>query len=164
MMAPACGVHVELHSGDRDELMPLFSLADDSPSAILAYRDRGTLLVARDGETILGHALVIDEGVPDCAELKSLAVGAEYQGRGIGSRLVRAVVDEVRRRGIDRLETSTATADIRNLRFYQLNGFRMLRVERDAFNAETGHHGAISEDGIEVRDRIVFDLPVADQG
>jgi hypothetical protein len=45
---------------------------------------------------------------------------------------------------------ATAAADVGNLRFYQRQGFRVHRVERDAFTPATGLH----IDGIELRDRL----------
>jgi hypothetical protein len=43
------------------------------------------------------------------------------------------------------------------LRFYQLLGFRLLRVERDAFTPETGYP-EIVVDGIPLRDRVWLSL------
>jgi hypothetical protein len=45
----------------------------------------------------------------------------------------------------------------RVLRFYQLLGFRLLRVERDAFTPETGYP-EIVVDGIPLRDRVWLSL------
>jgi hypothetical protein len=44
------------------------------------------------------------------------------------------------------------------LRFYQLLGFRMLRVERDAFTASAGYPHEPTIDGIPLRDRIWLSL------
>jgi hypothetical protein len=56
-----------------------------------------------------------------------------------------------------RLLVATAAADTRVLRFYQLLGFRLLRVERDVFTAEAGYP-AIDVDGIPLRDRVWLSL------
>ena len=56
-----------------------------------------------------------------------------------------------------RLLVATAAADIGNLRFYQLQGFRMLRIERDAFGVATGYPDGIVIDGVALRDRVWFD-------
>jgi hypothetical protein len=55
------------------------------------------------------------------------------------------------------LVVATAAADTRVLRFYQLLGFRMLRVERDAFTPENGYP-EIDVDGIPLRDRVWLSL------
>ena len=49
---------------------------------------------------------------------------------------------------------STATADVGNLRFYQLMGFRFESIDRDAFTPATGYPEPIDIDGIALRDRI----------
>jgi hypothetical protein len=41
-----------------------------------------------------------------------------------------------------------------DLRFYQRQGFRMLRIERDAFVPSTGYPDEILIDGIALRDRV----------
>jgi hypothetical protein len=55
------------------------------------------------------------------------------------------------------LLVAIAAADTRVLRFYQLLGFRLLRVERDAFTPETGYPEA-AVDGIPLRDRVWLSL------
>lgn len=155
-MTACIAVQIKLHHGDRESLMALFALADDSWHEIAGYRDRGALLAARDEGAIIGLALIID------AELKALAVAESHRRRGIGRALVRCAAAEAARRGITRIEVATAAADISNLRFYQLMGFRMLRVERDAFTRENGYSDVCSDDGIMVLDRVVLDLMLAD--
>ena len=53
---------------------------------------------------------------------------------------------------------ATASADVRNLRFYQRLGFRMRAIDRDAFTAATGYRPGIKLDGIELRDRVWLDM------
>jgi hypothetical protein len=55
------------------------------------------------------------------------------------------------------LLVATAAADTGVLRFYQLLGFRLLRVERDAFTPQTGY-ADIEIDGIPLRDRVWLSL------
>jgi hypothetical protein len=52
----------------------------------------------------------------------------------------------------------TAAAGVGNLRFYQLLGFRMLRVERDAFTVLAGYPEGLKIDGIPLRDRVWLSL------
>jgi len=56
------------------------------------------------------------------------------------------------------LLVATAAADIGNLRFYQRMGFRMLRIERDAFTAADGYPAGLAVDGIPLRDRVWLTL------
>jgi hypothetical protein len=59
-----------------------------------------------------------------------------------------------------RLVVATAAADTDNLRFYQLCGFRMRTVERDAFTPAEGYQQGTLSDGIELRDRVWLDRPL----
>jgi amino-acid N-acetyltransferase len=56
----------------------------------------------------------------DLAEIRSLAVSDEYQGRGIGRSLVQACIEEARELGINRLFTLTYETA-----FFERVGFRV---------------------------------------
>src|SRR4051794_15661388 len=141
-------VRIAWHAGDRAELRPLFELADDSPQQLDAYIDQGRVLVAVDDGAGGGHLPLIEE------ELRSRAVGGDRGGEGIGRALVARGVDE----SGGALRVATAAADIGNLRFYQRLGFRMLRVERDAFTTSDGYPEGLTIDGIPLRDRVWLTL------
>jgi ribosomal protein S18 acetylase RimI-like enzyme len=147
---------IELHTGDRAELAALFRLADDSDRAIAAYCGLGDVVVARDdARVILGHVQMIG------AELKSLAVLERCRGAGLGRTLARAGIAHARERGARRILVSTATADVRLLRFYQQLGFRLTHIERDVFTPAAGYPADLQVDGIPVLDRVWAALEVA---
>jgi ribosomal protein S18 acetylase RimI-like enzyme len=145
-------VEIRWHTGPREELRELFALAEDSEQELTSYLPLGRVLVAVADGTIVGHLQLIDaeEGL----ELKSLAVSETTQRRGIGRALVRRAIEAAREAGAATMLVSTATADTGNLRFYQREGFRFLRVERDAFTAAEGYPDGLTIDGIPLRDRI----------
>jgi ribosomal protein S18 acetylase RimI-like enzyme len=147
---------IELHAGDRAELMALFRLADDSELAIAEYCDLGDILVARDNAgAIVGHVQMIG------AELKSLAVLETCRGVGLGRALARAGIAHARERGERRILVSTAAADTRLLRFYQQLAFRLTHIERDVFTPSAGYPADLHVDGIRVLDRVWATLEVA---
>ena len=150
---------IELHHGSRHELWPLFELADDSALAIRRYLDLGLVHVASLGGVAIGHAQIVPHDVR-VWELRSLAVLAPYRERGVGSGLVRRSISWVREHGAVQLLVATATADLDNLGFYQRLGFRMLRVERDAFTQEGGYPAGLSVGGVPVRDRVWLEMPL----
>jgi GNAT superfamily N-acetyltransferase len=103
----------------------------------------------------VGYAqLIIGNGM---AELKSMAVRERRRGAGIGRVLVRAMLDRCRERTVGRVLVATAAADVGNLRFYQRQGFRLRRIERDAFGPESGYAAGLILDGIALRDRVWLD-------
>jgi len=140
----------------------LFGHADDSQAQIDAYIDLGDVLVVRSNQQIAGHLQLIDDGTQ--WEIKSVAVIDRNRGQGIGTALVGAALNRACAAGGGRVVVSTATVDIDNLRFYQRLGFRMDRIERDAFSAERGYHDDLRVDGVRVRDRLWFSLNCEDCG
>jgi amino-acid N-acetyltransferase len=65
--------------------------------------------VAEDGDAIVGAVAL--EMYPDCALLRSLVVDPTAQGKGVGSRLTRAAIDEAQQRGVNAIYLLTMTAD-----------------------------------------------------
>jgi len=148
-------MRVEVFEGDREILRSLFREADDSDQEIDVYLSAGDVLVAEDDGEIVGHLQLV--GGEDDVELKSMAVAEGRRGGGVGRALVEAALRRCRDRGVRRITVSTASADTGNLRFYQRQGFRMLRIERDAFGPDAGYAEGIVIDGIPLRDRIWLD-------
>jgi predicted N-acetyltransferase YhbS len=87
-----------------------------------------------------------------------MAVAEARQQQGIGRALVERATAESRAEGARTMVVGTATADIGNLRFYQRLGFRLLRVERDAFTPADGYPDGAAVDGIPLRDRVWLTL------
>ena len=66
------------------------------------YENLRDFYVVRDAEQLLG-CVALHIVWSDMAELKSLAVSEAVQGRGVGSLLVRASVEEAERIGLERV-------------------------------------------------------------
>src|SRR4051812_38357494 len=158
--APAA-IAVEAYAGSRRALRALFELAEDSAEALDAYIDARRVLVAPDGERVVGHLQITATGGPAEAEVKNTAVAPSHQGRGIGRALMAAAIALARPEGRSTLVVATAAADTGNLRFYQRLGFRMRSIERDAFSESSGYAPGTEVDGIPLRDRVWLDLPIA---
>ena len=150
-------MQIERYDGDPEALRPLFALADNFPTQISSYIDKGEVLVARDGNRIVGHVQIIETGEGGVFEIKSLAVRPARQSEGLGRALVAAAISRCRERNGRRLIVATATADIGNLRFYQRQGFRMYRIVQDAFGPSTGYPEGLAVNGIPLRDQVVFE-------
>jgi ribosomal protein S18 acetylase RimI-like enzyme len=155
-------VRVERYTGARGQLRTLFEEAEDSAQELDAYIEAGGVLVAIANDRVLGHLQLID-GADDTSEIKNMAVEAAYRGRGIGRSLIDAAIDLARANGRSTLTVATASADVGNLRFYQLAGFRMRTVERDAFTPAVGYPAGMVVDGIRLRDRVWLDLDLGAQ-
>jgi ribosomal protein S18 acetylase RimI-like enzyme len=154
----AGAISIGEHTGPRAHLRSLFELAEDSSRLLDAYIDTGRVLVAVDGEEIVGHIQITETGRPAEAEIKNMAVDPSHQGAGIGRALIGAAIALARDERCSTLVVATAAADTGNLRFYQRLGFRMRAVERDAFTAATGYPPGIVVEGIPLRDRVWLDM------
>lgn len=153
-------VRVETYDGPREELRGLFELAEDSAAELDSYLHAGRVLTATVGLDVVGHLQLVETDRPGQTEIKNMAVREDWQGGGIGARLVRAALDLLAAEGGTAMLVATAAADVGNLRFYQRQGFRMRSVERDAFTPAAGYPPGTRIDGIELRDRVWLDRPV----
>lgn len=143
---------------ERERFLPLLLLADESLQQVRSYIDHGDLFafVERDGATV-GIVLTIPEA-DGSVELRAVAVDEARQNLGIGSRMLAAVLDELRRRGVPRAVVGTANAGIGQLAYYQKAGFRLLRIERDFFSPARGYPAVMEDNGIRLRDMVWMDL------
>lgn len=153
-------VRVETYDGPREELRGLFELAEDSAAELDSYLHAGRVLTATVGLDVVGHLQLVETDRPGQTEIKNMAVREDWQGGGIGARLVRAALVLLAAEGGTAMLVATAAADVGNLRFYQRQGFRMRSVERDAFTPAAGYPPGTRIDGIELRDRVWLDRPV----
>lgn len=135
----------------------MFEIAEDSADNLDGYLDDGDVLLALDGDRPVGVLQLTGTDDADVVEINLLAVVTERQGQGIGRALVDASFGEARRRGCTRVLVATGAVDVGNLRFYQRCGFRMLRIERDAFTPADGYPDPIMVGGVRLWDRVWFD-------
>lgn len=142
---------------ERDAYLPLLLLADDSESQVRGYYQAGDLYAFADADgTTLGVVLAVPE--PDgSVELRSVAVAEARQNAGVGTRMLAAVLADLRRRGVRRAVVGTASCSIGPLAFYQKAGFRLWRIERDRFTPADGYPEGTRENGILLRDMVWMD-------
>jgi ribosomal protein S18 acetylase RimI-like enzyme len=137
--------------------MPLLLLADESEEQVRAYMRRGELYAFHESGTANAAGVVLAIDDRDAVELKAVAVRADRQGRGLGLRMLRAVLEDLRARGVRRVLVGTANAGIGQLAYYQKAGFRLLRIERDFFSPARGYPAHMEDNGIRLRDMVWMD-------
>ncbi len=90
-------------------------------------------LVAWQGDTPVGHALLIWRGSPhepiasrlrDCPDIEDLWVSPDHRSRGIGSQLLSAAEGLVRQRGYPRVGLGVAVGNTRARALYERRGYR----------------------------------------
>jgi ribosomal protein S18 acetylase RimI-like enzyme len=143
----------------REGFMPLLLLADESEIQVRGYLQRGDLYVFSESERpdeAAGIVLTLPDE-PGVVELKAVAVEPRLHRQGIGMRMVSAVLDDLRARGVERAIVGTGNAGIGQLAFYQKAGFRLLRIERDFFTPARGYPERMEENGIRLLDMVWMD-------
>ena len=115
---------VPSHLAPKDLLL----LSDPSEARLGQYLPEGVCYVVEDGGDILASCLVSRE-TPEVFEVRNIAVEPDKQAEGIGTQLLRYVIEDVRHKGAKRLEVGTGTFGY-PLIFYQRAGFRVYAVER----------------------------------
>ena len=88
-----------------------------------AFRWRDNLLVARDGERVIGFAGYghRDEDPPETGEVFALYVLAEYHGKGVGRQLMEAALEQLK--DCRQVRLWTLKENGRAIRFYRKCGF-----------------------------------------
>ena len=143
---------------ERERFLPLLLLADESLQQVRSYMHSGELyaFVGHDGLAV--GVVLTTPAEQNSVELKAVAVDSAQQNRGIGRRMLAAVIEELRRRGVRRAVVGTANAGVGQLAYYQKAGFRLLRIERDFFSPARGYPAVMEDNGIRLRDMVWMDL------
>lgn len=94
----------------------------------LAQADRGQPV----GACVVGYAISTSRGGL-VAKLDDVTIDADWQGRGVGSLMLLALADELRRLGASRIDTACHRDNGDAWRFYQRLGFMPLAEERLAW-------------------------------
>lgn len=144
-------------------LIPILLLAEESQTVLEeVLRDQISddgIFALYDGNDPAAVATVDWRGDAPDAEIVHLAVAPTKQRRGLGSKLIRHVVNLCRSRGKKSLVVGTADVGVGNIKFYLRQGFRMDEVKRDYFVKRYGWNPdapEVFEDGIPLRDAIFF--------
>ena len=98
------------------------------------HPELGFVWVAHQGPDVVGccvvsFAISTSRGAL-AAKLDDVNVRPGLEGRGVGSAMIEALKDELRRVGVARIDTATHFDNPRARRFYERHGFASLREER----------------------------------
>lgn len=93
------------------------------------------------GGQLIGYAIVMY--ALDEAHLLNLAVAGDWQGRGVGTRFLRYLIEDARRHRIDVLYLEVRPSNLPGRRMYERFGFRQLGLRRDYYPAVTGREDAL---------------------
>ena len=138
---------------ERQALVPLIRLAEDSETQLATAIDLGTMYAVDD----IGVVLMLDHA-PRERELRYVAVAEAHQRKGVGKAMLADVAEAERTRGSARLLVGTTSADPGNLDFYQRCGFRLQSIERDYFTPARGYPPDFVLNGLPAVDMVWMDM------
>ena len=133
MKADGTGIKIRrMCEADLDEVMAIAAGLKDSPqwarAAYVSALDKGATprriaLIAEDAESgaVLGFAVACL--FPPQGELESIAVFEAEQRRGIGRRLVSALLKELKAAGVDEVLLEVRASNARAVGFYRSEGW-----------------------------------------
>ena len=91
----------------------------------LVKNERAPMLVARDGQKIVGMGMIVIYNVPTekRAWLEEIIVDEAYRGQGLGKRISNELLDIARKEHVDRVYLSSKPTRVAANKLYQKLGF-----------------------------------------
>jgi ribosomal-protein-alanine N-acetyltransferase len=134
-----------MQSEEIPEVMAIDRLSFRSPWSEISYRSEisnsaAYYLVARIGGRVVGYAgawLVVDE-----AHITTLGVHPDFRRRGIGERLLVAILTEARGRGVRRASLEVRESNRAATGLYEKYGFHPI-ARRKAYYRDTGEDAVV---------------------
>ncbi len=124
--------------------------ADPSKESITSYLCDAWCYAALDDDHLVA-ACIVAPRTNNVAEIFNVSVTLELQGQGIGTKLLKFVLSQLPRRGINRVELGTGTFGYQ-LTYYQRLGFRVDSIIKDHFLLN--YVEPIHENGIQHKDML----------
>jgi ribosomal protein S18 acetylase RimI-like enzyme len=125
--------------------------ADPSRQRIESYLSNDFTRVAKLGDDVIG-VYVLARHDPITFELMNIAVRDDYQGKGLGRRLLGHAIGLAESKGARVIDVGTGNSSFAALAFYQRAGFRVVGVIPDFFT--DNYAEPIVENGIRCVDMI----------
>jgi N-acetylglutamate synthase-like GNAT family acetyltransferase len=137
------------------EVIPydLLLIADPSINNIDKYISDSVVYTAEfRGQTVGCYVLYnVDR---ETIEVKNIVVDGKFQGKGIGTILLKDAIEKAKFNGLKKIIIGTGNSSIGQLYLYQKVGFRITDIKVDFFRIN--YNEPIIENGIECRDMIML--------
>ena len=138
----------------------LLLLADETEDAIekYIYNSDIYILFTKDHVNPVG-VFVLYEINDFEIEIKNIAILELFRGQGLGSFLIEKIREIAGEENYKEIIVGTADAGIRQIRFYEKNGFRKYDVKENFFIEN--YSAPIIENGIMLKDMIMLKTKIA---
>ncbi len=147
----------EINIQKIDENYPydLLLLADETKEGIHKYLFESEVYIAKlsDNDAHIGVFCLYPVN-SDTIEIMNIAVSEQYQNRGIGSHLLTESFKIAKEQGYKELIVGTADCGMKQIRFYEKNGFVKYDVRKNYFTDI--YDTPIYENGIQLKDMVML--------
>ncbi len=127
-------------------------LADETTEAINRYIFDSIIFVLEENNRIIG-LYALQELNAEEIEIKNFAVVPDFQGKGIGTLLLRDAVKGAKAKGFKVIIVGTGDVT-KQLKFYQKMGFEIVAVRKNFF--VDNYPKPIYENGVQLKDMVVL--------
>mgnify|MGYP000677854509 CR=1 FL=1 len=139
--------------------LDLLMEAESSEDIVKSYPAPSLYFSALKQESLVSVGVVnVDSNYKTEAELLNISTYPEYQGSGVGKALMNAIIQYLRKEGMELLKLGTGAFGYQ-LSFYQKLGFRVVEVEKDYFLRH--YPEPLFENGIQHKDRLILELKLS---
>lgn len=110
-----------------------------------AESGRDLMLIAIDGERVVGNGVIESEKIPryNHRATLSLTVLSDYWGQGIGSALLERLIDFSRKIGLRTVSLEVRSDNARAISLYRKFGFETVGIYKDYFNIDGKYYNAL---------------------
>jgi ribosomal protein S18 acetylase RimI-like enzyme len=148
-------VTIEKLGSEEDMPYDLLLLADETLEAIHKYADRSNVYVARNECSLMPiAAFVIKISNDSEMEIWNIAVAPEFQGKGLGSYLIKWICLFAQLNNCKIIWVGTPDSESRQINFYQKNGFKISEIVKNYF--VDNYPEPIFENGTYLKDMVLF--------
>lgn len=150
---PITGVAIR-KLGEGDEI-PYDLLLEADPSRLLVdqYLIRAEIYIAVVDEVVVG-AYVVCPLRGKVVEIKNISVKEDFQGRGIGTLMLRHACIGAKEKGCKKIVVGTGNLSLGPLYLYQREGFDLTSIRKNFF--VDYYPEAIYEYGVQVRHMLIL--------
>lgn len=131
----------------------LLLLADETIAAIEKYIYDSAVYMLMNAQEAVGVAALYPLSA-DELEIKNIAIAPTYQNKGIGSLLIRQIIEIARRQSYKTLIVGTADTGSQQIRFYERNGFKKYALRKNFFIKN--YPQPIFENGVQLKDMLLL--------
>ena len=148
-------MNLKINKITEDYPYNLLLLADETIEGINKYLFNSDVYVAKlfDNDASVG-VFCLRPVNADTLEIMNIAVSENRQGKGIGSYLIGKAVKSAKEEGYKEIILGTADCGIKQIRFYEKNGFIKYGIRKNYFTDI--YDTPIYENGVRLKDMVML--------